>query len=110
MDTLDDEIGRHLRDAAAAGELQRAESYGKPLARDVGWDDTPADLRMPYKILKDAGAVPPDIALFHERAALREAVARCEEPARRNALQVRLCELDASIALRLESLQGLGGR
>jgi hypothetical protein len=109
MDTLDDEIARHLREAAAAGELQLADSYGKPLARDVGWDDTPADLRMPYKVLKDAGAIPPEIALFHARAALREALAACEEPAQRAALQLRLCELDAQIALRLESLRGPGG-
>jgi hypothetical protein len=109
MDTLDDEIARHLRAAAAAGELQRADGYGKPMRRDVGWDDTPADLRMPYKILKDAGAIPPEVALLRARAALREAIGRCEDPDQRTALQLRLCELDAQIALRLESLRGPGG-
>ncbi len=34
MSTLDDEIARHLREAAAAGELSRADGYGKPLDED----------------------------------------------------------------------------
>ena len=55
MRSLDEEIARHLREASAAGELQQAPSYGKPLAADTGWDETPEALRMPFKILKDAG-------------------------------------------------------
>ena len=38
MRSLDEEIARHLREASAAGELQQAPSYGKPLAADVGWE------------------------------------------------------------------------
>lgn len=66
--TIDEEISRKLQQAADAGELRLAESWGKPLAKRQGWDETPPELRMPYKILKDAGYAPPEIALFHERA------------------------------------------
>ena len=71
MRTIDEEIARHLRQAAEAGELKSAPSFGKPFAQDVGWDETPQALRMPFKILKDAGVPPPEIELFHERARIR---------------------------------------
>jgi hypothetical protein len=57
------------------------------------------------KILKDAGAAPPEIALFHERAQLRQSVAAATDPAERKQLQLRLAELEQNIALRLESLR-----
>ncbi len=58
MRSLDEEIARRLQEAAASGELSRAKGYGKPLAHDPGWESTPEALRMPMKILKDAGRDP----------------------------------------------------
>jgi hypothetical protein len=105
MRSLDEEIGKHLQDALSAGELEQAPSFGKPLADDPGWEETPEALRMPFKILKDAGVPPPEIELFHERAALREKI-RCESAGpERDALQMRLSELEQLIALRLEALR-----
>jgi hypothetical protein len=105
MATLDDEIARHLAEAAASGELQAAESYGKPLRDIEGWDATPDALRMPFKILKDAGVVPPEIELFHARARLRAAAAAATDADEHEQLQRRLVELEQKIALRLESLR-----
>lgn len=105
MRSLDEEIAKHLQDAAAAGELTSAPSYGKPLAGDAGWDDTPEALRMPFKILKDAGVFPPEIEMFHERARLRQAIAEQPDGAQREHLSARLSELEQRIALRLEALQ-----
>jgi hypothetical protein len=104
MPSLDEQIARHLQEALASGELAKAPSFGKPLAQDVGWDETPEDLRMPFKILKDAGIPPPEIELFHQRAALRAKLR--DEPAgdQREALGKRLAELEQVIALRLEAL------
>ena len=70
MPTQDEEIARHLREALASGELAATEGFGKPLPEDAGWDATPESLRMPFKILKNAGFVPAEVELFHERAAL----------------------------------------
>lgn len=69
---LDDEIGRKLADAERSGELCAAPSFGKPLAVDAGWEMTPDEFKMPFKILRNAGIVPPDVELFHERARLRK--------------------------------------
>lgn len=109
MSTFDDEIGRRIAEALESGELARAKGYGKPDAPDAAWEATPAALRMPMKILKDAGVPPAEVALFHERARLRAAVAGAcagDEQAR---LSRELAELEQKIALRLEAL-GLESR
>jgi len=105
MRTFDEEIARRLKEAADSGELSRAESYGKPLPDAPGWNATPEALRMPMKILKDAGAVPPEVEWFHERARLRARIASSAEPLERETLRRRLVELEQKIALRLEALR-----
>lgn len=105
--TLDEEIARRLADAAASGELRSAESFGKPLRDIEGWDATPEALRMPFKILKDAGVCPPEIALFHERARLRAAMAQALDAAERDRLRRELIELEQKISLRLEAVRRL---
>jgi hypothetical protein len=104
MPTPDEEIARHLAAAAASGELQSAPSYGKPLADPEGWNDTPEEFRQAFKILKDAGFAPPEIAWFHDRARLRElaASATAEE---RALLERQLSDLEQKIAVRLEALR-----
>jgi hypothetical protein len=105
MKTLDQQIADHLAEAARSGELHAAPSYGKPLARPEGWDETPEELRQAFKILKDAGYAPPEIALFHERAELRKLVESESDPGARAQLARKLSELEQKIALRLESLR-----
>jgi hypothetical protein len=105
MRTFDEEIARRLQEAADSGELQGAKSYGKPTPEDPGWDATPEALRMPMKILKDAGATPPEIAMFHERARLRVQITSSADPGERQRLQLRLVQLEAVIAIRLEALR-----
>jgi hypothetical protein len=105
MRSIDEEIARHLQEAAASGELAKASGYGKPQLEDPAWNETPAALRMPFRILKAAGVVPPEIALFHERAALKLELKACTDEAERIRLGQRLSELEQSIALRLESLR-----
>jgi hypothetical protein len=103
--TFDEEIARRVQEAADSGELSLAKSYGKPLPEDPGWEATPPALRMPMKILKDAGAVPPEIGWFHERARLKASIAAATDPAERKNLQLKLIELEQKIALRLEGLR-----
>lgn len=105
MRNLDEEIARHLQEASAAGELQQAPSYGKPLAADVGWEETPEALRMPFKILKDAGVTPPEIEMFHQRAKLRAELQSEAAGPKREALERKLNDLELAIALRLEALR-----
>lgn len=101
---LDDHIGEHLRDSEAQGELASAPSYGKPLSFGDGYDETPAELRMGMKILKDAGVVPPEVEAMREAAALEARLQACTDDAERRVLQQQLSEKRQAIALRLEAL------
>lgn len=101
---MDEEIAHRLAEAANSGELQSAESYGKPLREAEGWDETPEALRMPFKILKDSGFVPPELLLFHERAQLRKSL-EAATGTDRVRLQRELSELEQRISLRLDALR-----
>ena len=106
---LEDDIGRKLAESQATGELKSAPSYGKPLSFGDGYDDTPAELRMSMKVLKDAGVVPPELALMKQAATLRasaDAAQAAGRPDEARQLQKRASELQQAIALRLEHLRG----
>jgi DNA-binding GntR family transcriptional regulator len=105
MPTQDEEIARHLREALESGELAGTPGFGKPLPEDAGWEATPESLRMPFKILKNAGVVPAEVELFHERAALSAALEASDSEAERNAVRRKLSDLEQKIALRLEALR-----
>jgi Domain of unknown function (DUF1992) len=105
---LDDHIGQSLRESEQTGELQAAPSFGKPLAFGDGYDDTPAELRMGMKVLKDAGVVPPEVEAMREAAALEARMNACIDETERRALQQQLSEKRQAIALRLEKLAASG--
>ena len=104
----EDHIGRALQDSAASGELKAAPSYGKPLGLGDGYDETPAELRMAMKVLKDAGVVPHEVSLMREAAALQARIDDGDDTAALPALRKQLAELQQNIALRLEKLR-IGG-
>ena len=107
MPTLDEIIERDLRAAQASGELQAAPSWGRPLAFDDGWDETSPELRLPFKVLKEAGYVPHEVAMLHELAALRAELRAAGEDAPPE-WRRRLADLQQEIALRLEKLRATG--
>ena len=106
--TQDEVIGKHIADALRSGELQTAPSFGKPMPEAEGWDETPAEFRLPFKILKNAGVMPPEIELFHRRAALRRELAEVTSEEERKAIRQRLSEVEQFIALRLERMRITG--
>ena len=108
MPTQDEEIARHIQQALDSGELQQTKGFGKPLVPDAGWEATPDSLRMPFKILKDGGFAPPEVALFHERVALRKALVECADEAQQRALAQQLSELEQRLSLRLAALRATG--
>ena len=105
MRNMDEEIAKRLAESAASGELSRAEGYGKPFAETDGWNETPEALRMPFKILKDAGVVPREVEMFRERADLAARLKTCTDPVEQKALNQKLIDLEQAIALRLEALR-----
>jgi hypothetical protein len=105
MPTQDEEIARHLREALASGELAGTKGFGEPFTEDEAWNATPESLRMPFKILKNAGFVPPEVELFHERAALTASLEASTSEQERVELRRKLSDLQQKIALRLEALR-----
>ena len=103
--TLEEEIAIRLKQATDSGELRAAESYGKPLRSEIGWDATPEAWRMPMKVLKDAGGVPAEVEMFRERARLKAAIATEHDTHERRRLQTKLAELEQNLALRLEAMR-----
>ncbi|MFI8418559.1 DUF1992 domain-containing protein [Serratia sp. NPDC078593] len=57
---LDDWAERHIRDAQDKGEFDNLAGLGKPLLLD---DDSavPAELRSSFRLLKNAGYLPPEL-------------------------------------------------
>lgn len=106
LQMLDDHIGRALRDSEARGELATAPSWGKPLDFGDGYDETPAELRMGYKMLKDAGIVPPEVEMLRALAGLRgELDAAAGDAARERSLRGRIAALQLAIELRRDAMR-----
>lgn len=105
---LEDHIGRSLAESRKSGELETAPSWGKPLHFGDGYDETPAELRMGYKVLKDAGVVPPEVELMREIEALQSQLAAAGEGEATHALRQRIAEKRQQLALRMEKLRSTG--
>lgn len=75
MNPLDLLAERKIEEALARGELADLPGAGRPLDLD---DDplVPEDVRMAYRILKNAGFVPPEVEQIREISALENAVLR----------------------------------
>ena len=108
---IDDHIGRSLAESERSGELRAAKSFGKPLDFGDGYEQTPAEFRMPMKILRDAGVVPAEVEAMREIAALQarlEALGPAADEAPARALRQRISEKRQALALRLEKLRHSG--
>lgn len=101
-------IAEHLAQAYTSGELQAAESFGKPMADLEGYMETPPEFRMPFKILKNAGVVPPEVELFRKRDELRRRLESAAPGDEKERLRQQLTELEQMLALRLEGMRSTG--
>jgi hypothetical protein len=104
MPTLDEEIAASLRASLESGELKTAKSWGKPINFGDGYDDTPAELRMAFKILKDAGVAPPEVEMFQQVALLQAQLEAATDDERKAELKKQISDLQLTLSLRLESL------
>lgn len=68
---LDQWAERHIIDAQRKGEFDNLPGYGEPLTLD---DDScvPEDLRSGYRLLKNAGCLPPELEQRKEALALSD--------------------------------------
>lgn len=103
---VEDHIGRHLAESEKTGELQTAASFGKPMDFGDGYFETPEDLRMGYKMLKDGGYVPPEVELMQEIEALRQRLEAQPQAPDAASQRLRLAELRQKLSMQLEHLRG----
>lgn len=110
LQLVEDNIGRHLAESHASGELRHAPSFGKPLNLGDGYDQTPDELKMPMKVLKDAGVVPAEVEAMQEIARLQAELDAMADDAggQARALQQRIAEKRQALALRMEQLRRNG--
>ncbi len=70
MDILAVIAEQKIREAIAQGEFACLENAGKPIELDdLPW--VPEDLRMCYRVLRNAGCLPPELELRNEIISLR---------------------------------------
>lgn len=73
MDIFQKIAERRIQEAIESGEFDDLPNRGKPLNMD---EDAfiPQDLRMSYRILKNAGCLPPELELRNEIISLRKLI------------------------------------
>lgn len=68
---IDQWAERHIEEALRSGDLDNLSGSGKPLALD---DDShiPSELRAAYRLLKNAGYLPPELAMRKEALEIQD--------------------------------------
>ena len=100
MSCLDELAERRIAEAIERGELDDLPGQGCPLELD---DDAlvPAELRVAYRILRNAGYVPPEVECLREIGELERLIAVSSEPESRTRAARRLELLCRRIDTRL---------
>lgn len=95
VDSLAEE---QIQAAIRRGELDDLPGQGKPLALD---DDcgVPEELRVAYRVLKNAGCLPPQLTLRNEIHQLEGFLDQAEFGAEEQTIRRRLCFLRARLAM-----------
>lgn len=87
---------RRIREAIERGDFDRLPGAGKPLALD---DEplVPEDLRVAYRILKNAGYAPPEVRALRQVAELERWIAAATDAESKRKALARLALLRASL-------------
>jgi len=80
---------RKIREAMDRGEFDNLPGKGKPLPPD-GLDNLPPDMRMAYKILKNAGVIPEEVELRKNISSIQHLIRICHTEEERETLRKKL--------------------
>ncbi len=94
-------IEQQIREAMAQGKFDNLPGKGQPLRIDTG-EGIPAELRMGYTVLKNAGYLPVEAEWLKEIEDLRERAQRCTNEHERSALLKAIRERQLKVAMVLE--------
>jgi hypothetical protein len=106
MDFLDRIAERRIAESIATGELDGLPGAGRPLELD---DDrmVPPELRAAYRLMKNAGYLPPEAELYAELGSaerlLAQAVSRAEHEKAASRLRLLLLRLGSNRASSLQA-------
>ncbi|MDQ0061572.1 DnaJ family domain-containing protein [Paenibacillus harenae] len=78
-----------IREAIRKGEFDNLPGAGKPLPLD-DMDSVPEELRVGYKLLKNAGMLPEEMQLRKEMITLGDLISACQNDTERKKLQGQL--------------------
>ncbi len=89
MSWMDAIVEERIRESIKKGEFDGLPGAGKPLSHE---DDTavPDELRLGYKLLKNAGMLPEELQLRKELLTLEELLNCCKDEAERGKLREQL--------------------
>ena len=106
MAGIDEVIRQWVQKVEKTGEIRNTPGFGKPFEFEDGYLQTPTELRMAYKILKDAGYVPAEIEMVQRLAALREQLDATQGEQQQRELKVKIAELQQKVTMMLEAMRG----
>ena len=106
MAGVDEVIRQWVQKVEQSGELRNNPGFGKPFEFKDGFLETPDELRMAYKILKDAGYVPAEVEMVQRLATLREQLRTTHGESEQRALKIKIAELQQKVAMMLEAMRG----
>ena len=103
MTFLDHLAEQRIEAAIAAGDLDNLPGAGRPLQLD---DDplVPEELRLAYRVLRNAGFVPPELQTRAELASVQALLRHATDDAQRKRAVARLALLEAKLELDGRSL------
>lgn len=81
-------VEERIKKGLKKGDFDNLSGAGRPLLNDEA--SVPEEFRMAYKILKNAGCVPPEIELKKEMTQIRDIMAGMEETAEKYQLMKKL--------------------
>ena len=106
MAGVDEVIRQWVQKVERTGEIRNVPGFGQPFNFNDGFLETPAELRMAYKILKDAGYVPAEVEMVQRLATLREQLDATRGEAEQRELRTKIAELQQKVTMMLEAMRG----
>lgn len=91
MDILAKIAEQKIREAMERGEFDHLSYHGKPLNLD-DVSGVPDTLRMGYRILKNAGVLPPELQLKKDIMSLQDLIKACHDEEERQRLHKQMSE------------------
>lgn len=98
---------RAIEKARDAGDLDDLPGAGKPLPRETLSSGLDPVEEAGYRIMKQEGAVPPEVALMQKAAAQRAHLAGLTDEAERRAAMKDLSETQMRLSMMMERRRGL---